>query len=224
MTDDDAERYHGYHIVGFALESEKCFLFSLERIKHRLSNMHLMIQSSTWKVALFFALTMSILIVRNVDAWAWSKTTKVPPSKMESRANETPYSSLLQEVETYSSTSSSSRRQFFVTTISSASAFWTIQKQPAHAKADCYADCFQNCKSIAPKNLDYCKHSCLEYCDQPDRQDGLSGSVSAAQGEVGILGGTFGQGTVVKGEDKPPVIQLPGLDFNSQAGRKLIGY
>ena len=42
-------------------------------------------------------------------------------------------------------------------------------------------------------------------------------------GEVGILGGTFGQGTVVKGEDKPPAINLPGLNFNSDEGRKLIG-
>ena len=39
------------------------------------------------------------------------------------------------------------------------------------------------------------------YCIK-NRADGLSGSVSSASGEVGILGGTFGQGTVVKGEDK----------------------
>lgn len=54
--------------------------------------------------------------------------------------------------------------------------------------------------------------------------DGLSGSVSASSGEVGILGGTFGQGTVVKGEDKPPALNLPGLDFSSAAGRKLLRY
>ena len=54
--------------------------------------------------------------------------------------------------------------------------------------------------------------------------DGLSGSVSSASGEVGILGGTFGQGTVAKGEDKPPSVNLPGLDFSSASGRKLIGY
>ena len=30
----------------------------------------------------------------------------------------------------------------------------------------------------------------------------MSGSVSAQNGEVGILGGSFGQGTVPKGKDK----------------------
>lgn len=99
------------------------------------------------------------------------------------------------------------------------------QPATAGAKADCFADCFKNCKAIAPKDLGYCKESCIEYCEQPDRQDGLSGSVSAEKGEVGILGGSFGQGTVPKGEDKPPaLLQLPGLDFKSEAGRKLIGY
>lgn len=58
----------------------------------------------------------------------------------------------------------------------------------------------------------------------PPSPDGLSGSISASSGEVGILGGTFGQGTVVKGEDKPPSVNLPGLDFSSPAGRKLLGY
>jgi hypothetical protein len=77
---------------------------------------------------------------------------------------------------------------------------------------------------LAPKDTVYCQESCRDYCDQPDRQDGLSGSVSAAQGEVGILGGTFGTGTVVKGSDKPPAIALPGLDFTSSAGKKLLGY
>jgi hypothetical protein len=54
--------------------------------------------------------------------------------------------------------------------------------------------------------------------------DGLSGSISASSGEVGILGGTFGQGTVVKGQDKPPSVTLPGLDFTGESGRKLLGY
>jgi hypothetical protein len=92
------------------------------------------------------------------------------------------------------------------------------------APADCYTDCFENCRALAPKDTVYCQESCRDYCEQPDRQDGLSGSVSAAQGEVGILGGTFGTGTVVKGSDKPPTIALPGLDFTSSAGKKLIGY
>ena len=48
----------------------------------------------------------------------------------------------------------------------------------------------------------YCTDSCTDYCAQDDRTDGLSGSVSAQNGEVGILGGSFGKGTVPKGDDK----------------------
>ena len=48
--------------------------------------------------------------------------------------------------------------------------------------------------------------------------------VSSDKGEYGILGGGFGQGTVPKGEDKPPAIKLPGLDFTSEKGKSLIGY
>ena len=55
---------------------------------------------------------------------------------------------------------------------------------------------------------------------QEDRTDGLSGSVPSDGGEVGILG----RNRVVKGEDKPPAPSLPGLDFSSEKGRKLIGY
>ena len=40
-------------------------------------------------------------------------------------------------------------------------------------------------------------------------------------GEVGILG----RGTVPKGQDKPPSVSLPGLDFvSSDKGRQLLGY
>jgi hypothetical protein len=73
---------------------------------------------------------------------------------------------------------------------------------PAFAEPECFKDCFKNCKLIAPKDPDYCLATCKEYCEQDDRSDGLSGSVSATSGEVGILGGTFGQGTVPKGEDR----------------------
>jgi len=85
-------------------------------------------------------------------------------------------------------------------------------------------DCVKNCLIIAPKDKEYCTDSCTAYCAQDDRTDGLSGSVSAENGEVGILGGSFGQGTVPKGEDKPPSIKIPGLDFSSGSGKKLIGY
>ena len=62
--------------------------------------------------------------------------------------------------------------------------------------------------------------NCKDYCAQEDRTDGLSGSVSSDGGEKGILG----LNTVVKGEDKPPEIKIPGLDFSSDKGKKLIGY
>ena len=95
------------------------------------------------------------------------------------------------------------------------------QPQPAAAKeADCFEDCFQNCKRIAPKDQQYCLDTCRDYCDQSDRRDGLSGSVSSEGGEMGILGLT----TVVKGEDKPPEFKMPGLDFSKGSGKKLIGY
>lgn len=90
----------------------------------------------------------------------------------------------------------------------------------ANAAVDCMADCFKNCKLIAPKDPAYCKQTCDDYCAQEDRQDGLSGSVSSERGEVGILG----INTVVKGEDKPPSFKLPGLDFTTEKGKKLIGY
>lgn len=88
------------------------------------------------------------------------------------------------------------------------------------AAADCYSDCMKNCKLIAPKDSSYCTENCKAYCEQDDRTDGLSGSVSSEGGETGILG----LNTVVKGEDKPPQIKIPGLDFSSDKGKKLIGY
>jgi hypothetical protein len=91
---------------------------------------------------------------------------------------------------------------------------------PANAATDCMKDCLKNCKQVAPKDPEYCLENCRGYCDQDDRNDGLSGSVSSDGGEMGILGIS----TVVKGEDKPPSISIPGLDFNSEKGRKLLGY
>ena len=78
----------------------------------------------------------------------------------------------------------------------------TSSPSPALAVADCFQDCVKNCKKVAPKDPEYCVSNCKDYCEQDDRTDGLSGSVSSATGEVGILGGTFGQGTVPNGEDK----------------------
>uniref|UniRef100_A0A7S1FV24 VDE lipocalin domain-containing protein n=1 Tax=Corethron hystrix TaxID=216773 RepID=A0A7S1FV24_9STRA len=93
--------------------------------------------------------------------------------------------------------------------------------EAARAQADCMSDCLRECKVIAPKDPAYCLENCKDYCAQEDRSDGLSGSVSSDGGETGILG----VGTVVKSEDRPPtLVKIPGLDFSSDKGRKLIGY
>jgi hypothetical protein len=113
-------------------------------------------------------------------------------------------------------------RLCFATTTAAATTSFPVAE--ARAASDCFGDCLKNCKALAPNDSAYCRETCQDYCDQPDRTDGLSGSVSSTGGEVGILGGSFGTGTVVKGEDKPPTIKLPGLDFSSGAGKKLIGY
>eukprot|EP00525_Craspedostauros_australis_P011395 CAMPEP_0198135568 /NCGR_PEP_ID=MMETSP1442-20131203/60657_1 /TAXON_ID= /ORGANISM="Craspedostauros australis, Strain CCMP3328" /LENGTH=154 /DNA_ID=CAMNT_0043796741 /DNA_START=28 /DNA_END=492 /DNA_ORIENTATION=- len=115
------------------------------------------------------------------------------------------------------------RRNIFVSGLTFAAAA-TCLPSDANAAVDCFKDCLKNCKLIAPKDTAYCTTQCTEYCNQDDRNDGLSGSVSSSGGEVGILGGTFGQGTVPKGEDKPPSFSMPGLDFSSDKGRKLLGY
>ena len=117
-----------------------------------------------------------------------------------------------------------SRRQMMSTSATTFIVGVLASPLPVQAAADCFNDCVKNCKKIAPKDPEYCTLNCRDYCDQEDRADGLSGSKSADNGEVGILGGTFGQGTVPKGEDKPPSIKLPGLDFSSDDGKKLLGY
>ena len=116
----------------------------------------------------------------------------------------------------------SSRRTVLITSASSASALVLQALLPAAVEAapDCVADCLKNCKAVAPKDPDYCMSNCRDYCAQEDRRDGLSGSVASDKGEMGILGSY----SVIKGEDKPPGIKLPGLDFTSEKGRKLLGY
>lgn len=111
------------------------------------------------------------------------------------------------------------RRAFLTSGIISVSATLAAPSI-SQATTDCFQDCFKNCLLVAPKDKGYCTDNCRDYCDQPDREDGLSGSVSSVKGETGILG----FGTVPKGEDKPPGIRLPGLDFTSGSGKKLIGY
>jgi len=72
---------------------------------------------------------------------------------------------------------------------------------------------------VAPKSGRYCFDSCVEYCEQADRRDGLSGSVSNEGAEVGFasaydprrfLPGNSPTG-VVYGSDTPPGLPLPGL-------------
>ena len=112
------------------------------------------------------------------------------------------------------------RRRFLAAVSMAASSSVLFAEEVPAKEADCFQDCFKNCKQIAPKDQQYCLDTCKEYCDQTDRRDGLSGSVSSEGGETGILG----LNTVVKGEDKPPEIKIPGLDFTSGSGKKLIGY
>jgi len=120
-----------------------------------------------------------------------------------------------------STTTAASRRSFLAVIISSSLICSDVLSPPkANAATDCFSDCLKSCKLIAPKDPQYCQSNCQEYCAQPDRTDGLSGSVNSTGGEVGILGIT----TVVKGEDKPPKVNLPGLDFTNDSGKKLIGY
>lgn len=69
------------------------------------------------------------------------------------------------------------------------------------AAVDCQKDCVKNCLIAAPNSGEYCTSSCSEYCDDPDREDGLSGSKSAAKGETGLFGGSI-DGTTIK--DLPP--------------------
>ncbi|GMH86683.1 hypothetical protein TrVE_jg7340 [Triparma verrucosa] len=120
-----------------------------------------------------------------------------------------------------SSKSSSPIRRTLLTT-SSLSILFPLTSSAK--EVDCLTDCVKNCKVLAPLDKSsYCLDSCTEYCADPEREDGLSGSKSSEKGEYGILGGGFGQGTVTKGNDKPPQVKLPFLDFETEKGKKLIG-
>jgi hypothetical protein len=78
--------------------------------------------------------------------------------------------------------------------------------EPSHAAIDCESDCYKNCVKVAPGSGDYCKASCKDYCEQDDRTDGLSGSISNTGGETGIFGGSPVEGgsSVTRGQDRPP--------------------
>lgn len=96
----------------------------------------------------------------------------------------------------------------------------------ALASKDCFEDCTQNCARNAPSSLAYCKDTCRDYCAQPDRRDGLSGSVSSEAGEVGFASAydytnrftNKLNSNVEYGTDRPP--SIPGLE-GSAIGRAL---
>jgi hypothetical protein len=161
---------------------------------------------------------------------SFSTTTKVLVVALvpNGRTTTTPSMQTCSTTDTNTNIDSTGRRQMlsraaalFVVAAAAAAAPPTANAAPT----DCLGDCMKNCKLIAPKDDgSYCRETCDDYCSQTDRTDGLSGSVSGDSGEVNMLGGTYGVGTVVKGEDKPPSLNIPGLDFFSKEGRKIIGY
>ena len=89
------------------------------------------------------------------------------------------------------------------------------------AVVDCQTDCYKNCLLAAPQSQEYCKLSCTDYCADPDREDGLSGSKSNKEGEQGIFGGTVDSiiGTTVV--DRPPSSPFNLIDpkLSSQYGK-----
>ena len=92
----------------------------------------------------------------------------------------------------------------------------SLPAQRAIAAKDCYLDCTQNCNRVAPRSVRYCETSCVDYCAQDDRRDGLSGSISSEGSEVGLLSAydlpsraTGKQRAVPYGEDRPPALALP---------------
>lgn len=96
----------------------------------------------------------------------------------------------------------------------------------ALASKDCFTDCQSNCVRNAPGSTAYCKQTCDEYCAQPDRRDGLSGSVSSDAGEVGFASAFDYTNRVTRklnsnveyGTDRLPAV--PGLE-GSAAAQKL---
>lgn len=106
-----------------------------------------------------------------------------------------------------------------------AAALAIMQPGEAHAAKDCLQDCLQNCGRLAGGSKDYCVESCKDYCDQPDRKDGLSGSVSSEGAEFGFASSfknpfDSNQKPTVYGDDKPP--GLPDVFGVNKALRKAV--
>ena len=98
----------------------------------------------------------------------------------------------------------------------------------ANAVKDCFADCSSNCKRLAPGSDAYCTLTCRDYCEQPDRRDGLSGSVGSEGAEIGLRSAfdlpakASGKiSGVPYGEDKPPALpDFLNIDGLMRAGSK----
>ena len=115
------------------------------------------------------------------------------------------------------------RRDFLGTTFMATTA--AFLPSAASAQVDCLQDCLQNCARLAGGSLGYCKDSCVDYCAQSDRKDGLSGSVSSDGAEFGWASSFKNpfdkeQKGMVYGSDKPP--GLPDVFGVNQALRKAV--
>ena len=83
--------------------------------------------------------------------------------------------------------------------------------------ADCYSDCMANCERGAPGNKAYCVDNCEDYCEQTDREDGLSGSVNSNKGYVGLASPLKLGATVEYGADRPPNGDILPKDWVDEA-------
>ena len=164
----------------------------------------------------FFLLLLSSIVIITTDALLHRSFPLRSHCVIQQCYNHGHYGKFIRRKET--KLMAISRRQMIAKTMPFVVSLSSVQN--VNALPDCMSDCLKNCNLILPKDPLYCNQNCQDYCSQEDRTDGLSGSVNSDGGETGILG----LNTVVKGEDRPPSIKLPGLDFQGSKGRKLIGY
>jgi len=67
-------------------------------------------------------------------------------------------------------------RRAVLSCVSAAAVGPFAQPYASWAAVDCMKDCESNCNRVAPKSGRYCFDSCVDYCQQNDRRDGLSGT------------------------------------------------
>jgi hypothetical protein len=68
-------------------------------------------------------------------------------------------------------------RRVVLSCVSAAAVGPFAQPYASWASVDCMKDCESNCNRVAPKSGRYCFDSCVDYCQQSDRRDGLSGAL-----------------------------------------------